>query len=48
MIAVTTERRGVFAIDEDHRASLKNGSVVLDYRIAPHIFVKVLGVKLED
>ena len=47
-LVTITERRGVLALDDNHRVSLKNGSVLIDYRIEPHIFVKVLGVKLED
>ena len=42
---VTTERRGVLALGEDHRASVKNGAVVIDYQIDPRIFLKLLEVK---
>ena len=44
MIAVTSERRGVLAIG-DHRVSLKDGAVVIDYQIVPRIFLKLLEVK---
>ena len=43
-LVTITERRGVLAIG-DHRVSLKDGAVVIDYQIVPRIFLKLLEVK---
>src|SRR2546426_11827988 len=43
MIAVT-ERRSVLALDDDQRVSITDGRVVVDQRIAPHLFIKIAEV----
>ena len=43
MIAITA-RRGVLALDDDQRASIRHDKVLIDLRVESRIFVKVAEV----